>query len=81
MPERTVVFVLSYFHPALFRIAGLILLLLGVAVLLDGLLVYSKKKGVSAERMTTDRFSIGDANKVVIQLNNHYPFPVQCKCD
>jgi uncharacterized protein (DUF58 family) len=71
------VFILSYFQPGLFRIAVLILLLLGVAIVLDGLLIFSKKKGLLAKRMTTDRFSIGDPNKVVIQLDNKYSFPVQ----
>jgi len=75
--SASVVFVLSYFQPALFRIAILILLLLGVAILLDGLLIFSKKRGLLAKRITTDRFSIGDPNKVVIQLTNKYSFPVR----
>lgn len=71
-----VVFVMSYFYPALYRIAGLVLVLLGIAILLDTLLVYGKQKGVGAERVTTDRFSIGDDNKVTLRATNHYPFPV-----
>ena len=73
----SVVFVISYFYPALFQIGGLILLLLGIAIFIDSLLVFSKRKGMSAERIVTDRFSIGDDNKVVISLNNHYAFPVK----
>lgn len=73
----SVVFVLSFFYPPFFSIAGLILLLLGMAVLIDGLLVYSKKNGFGASRITTDRFSIGDENKVVLRLENHYAFPAQ----
>ncbi|MGZ5222285.1 MAG: DUF58 domain-containing protein [Chitinophagaceae bacterium] len=73
----SVVFVLSYFQPALFRIAVLILLLLAVAIVIDALLVYGKKRGIIAERKTTDRFSIGDANKVVLKVDNKYPFPVR----
>ncbi|HRF17840.1 MAG TPA: DUF58 domain-containing protein, partial [Chitinophagaceae bacterium] len=46
-----VVFVLSYFQPALYRIGGLLLLLLLVAILIDMLLVYSKKNGIMAERI------------------------------
>lgn len=72
----SVVFVLSYFLPALFRVAVLILLLLAVAIVVDGLLLYAKKRGIHAARITTDRFSIGDANKVILQLANHYPFTV-----
>ncbi len=72
-----VVFALSYFYPALFRIGGLVLLLLGVAILIDVLLIYSKAKGVNATRAVSARFSIGDPNKVVLDLSNQYPFPVQ----
>ena len=73
----SVVFVISYFHPALFQIGGLILLLLAIAIFIDTLLVFSKRKGVKAERLVTDRFSIGDDNKVVINLENNYAFPVK----
>lgn len=72
-----VVFVLSYFFPALFRIAGLILLLLAIAVFIDALLVYGKKDGISATRETTERFSIGDDNKVVVNIANHYRFSIR----
>ncbi len=72
-----VVYVLSYFNPALFRIGGLILLLLLVAVAVDGFLAYSNKKGIVAERIVPERFSIGDLNKVIIRLVNDYGFPVR----
>ena len=71
------VFVLSYFFPAWFRIGALILLLLLMAIVIDALLVYGKKKGMEAERIVSDRFSIGDDNKVFIRLFNHYGFPVR----
>lgn len=72
-----VIFVLSYFFPAIYRVGTLLLILMGIAVLLDTLLIYSKRTGVYAERVTTERFSIGDENKVLLRLNNQYPFPVQ----
>ena len=72
-----VVYVLSYFNPALFRIAGLVLLLLGIAIAVDTLLIYSKRNGVGAKREVSDRFSIGDDNKVLLQLENHYNFLVR----
>lgn len=72
-----VLFVLSYFQPALYRIGGLMLVLLLSAILIDVLLVYTKKKGITAERITGERFSIGDENKVVLTLYNHYGFPVR----
>ena len=73
----SVVFVLSYFQPVLFRMAALILVLLAIAIVIDSLLLYGKKNGVGAERITTERFSIGDSNKVVLKLHNNYPFPVR----
>jgi uncharacterized protein (DUF58 family) len=75
--SAAVVFVVSYFQPAMFRIGGLILLLLGIAVLVDAILVYSKRNGIVADRIVSDRFSIGDANKVVININNYYGFPIR----
>ena len=45
-----VMFVISYFIPAFFEIAGLLLLLLAIAVVVDALLVFSKKNGIEASR-------------------------------
>lgn len=70
-------FILSLFVAPLYRIGILLLLLLGIAILLDSLLLYGKRKGISAERITADRFSIGDDNKVSLVLTNRYAFPVQ----
>ncbi len=75
--SASVVFVISYFQPAMFRVGGLILLLLALAVALDVLLIYTKKKGMTAERIAPDRFSIGDPNKVSVHIRNHYGFPVR----
>ena len=75
--SAAVVFVISYFQPAMYRIGGLILLLLAIAIVIDAILIYSKKKGIDAERLVSERFSIGDQNKVVINLINHYGFPVR----
>ena len=72
----SVVFVVSYFQPAMFRIGGLMLVLLGLAVVADAILVYSKRKGINAERIVSERFSIGDPNKVIITIKNQYGFPI-----
>ncbi len=75
--SSVVVFVLSYFEPAFYRISGLILLLLGIAILVDAVLAYSNRHGIDAERQVSDRFSLGDYNKVIILLKNNYGFPVR----
>ena len=59
-----VVFVLSYFFPVLFKLGTIVFLLLAIAVFVDALLCYSKKDGFEAERTVTERFSLGDNNKV-----------------
>lgn len=73
----SVTYVVSYFFPPLFRIGSVILLLMGVAVLIDFLLVYGKISGIKATRLVADRFSISDANSVVIHLENNYAFPMR----
>jgi uncharacterized protein (DUF58 family) len=72
-----VIFLLSYFYPAFFRIAVLALLLVFIAVLIDTILLYSRKEGFDAQRILSERFSIGDLNKVVLHLINQYPFPAR----
>ncbi|PZR26236.1 MAG: DUF58 domain-containing protein [Citrobacter freundii] len=73
----SVVFVISYFFPALYRIAGLILLFMAIAIVLDALLLYAKKNGILAQRLLSERFSIGDENKVVLKITNTYNFSAQ----
>lgn len=72
-----VLYALSYFTPSLYRIAGLTLVLLLVAIGIDFILVYSKKNGVEASRILPDRFSIGDQNRVQLRLTNRYAFSVR----
>jgi len=72
-----IVYALSYFLPSLFQIGNIILVLLVIAIFIDTILVYSKKDGIRAKRMVSDRFSIGDLNKVIIQLANQYGFDVK----
>jgi len=52
-------------------------LLLGIAIVVDAILVFSKRNGIEAERVVSDRFSIGDSNKVIIRIFNHYSFSVR----
>lgn len=71
-------FVLSYFAAPLFTVAAALLLFTGIALLTDFLLLFSRQKGFKAKRVLQDRFSIGDDNKVVLQLRNQYGFTVAC---
>lgn len=71
------VFVAGFFFPAFYRIGFLVLLLLAMAVLVDILLLYSRRNGVEAHRETGERFSLGDPNKVIIHLQNYYGHQVK----
>jgi uncharacterized protein (DUF58 family) len=74
--SAAVFYLTSYFFSSFFNIGSLVLLLLAMAVAIDAFLIYGKRKGFVAERLIAERFSIGDPNKVVLQLKNQYPFPV-----
>jgi len=69
-----IVYVLSYFFPFLFTIGHIILVLLGITIAVDLLLMYGKKNGIEAGRITPERFSNGDQNKIILHLTNNYRF-------
>lgn len=72
-------FVLSYFASVLFTLAIVVLICLAIAVLLDVILLYSKKNGITAHRTVEERWSNGDENKISIYLHNGYGFKIFCK--
>lgn len=75
----SVIFVISYFFPALFDLAVIVLLLLGICILVDVLLLYGRKNSIVAQRHLPDRLSNGDENKVVLQVKNNYGYTVHAK--
>jgi uncharacterized protein (DUF58 family) len=70
-------FVISYFLAPVFTIAVIIILFIVIAVLVDTLLLYSKKGGIDAYRVLGARFSNDDENKVIIELENDYGFKIK----
>ncbi|MBP5258761.1 MAG: DUF58 domain-containing protein, partial [Prevotella sp.] len=62
-------------HP-LFVIGQWLTWLLAIAVVVDILLLYLKRKGMKAERHCSDRFSNGDDKDIRITLVSDYPFAV-----
>lgn len=74
----SLIFMLSYFFPPLFDIGLAILVLLILAVLIDCILLYSRK-GIAASRVAGERMSNGDENKVVIEVENSYPFKLHAR--
>jgi uncharacterized protein (DUF58 family) len=69
-------FIISFIFPKLFFVSKLILLIFGTFTLLDILILYLARTGISASRKVPDKFSNGDENEIFITLENYYTFPV-----
>ncbi|SHI30279.1 DUF58 domain-containing protein [Algibacter luteus] len=65
-------FALSYFIPILFNIAQLSILVLVLLFLLDFLIVFIGKNKIEATRILPDKFSNGDKNQIILNINNNY---------
>jgi uncharacterized protein (DUF58 family) len=74
-----VLYLLSFNWVVLYRIAQIILIFFVFLVLLDYILLFSRKKGVLAQRNLSDRFSNGDTNKVQLVLTSQYHFRISVK--
>lgn len=72
-----ILFVLSYFFPFLFTLAILLLVLLGIAMSLDAILLFGQRNALLAHREMTERFSLGDNNKVGVVITNGYGFKIK----
>ncbi len=71
--------VLGFAWPVLFLLAKAATALLAAAVVLDIVLLYRLRKGITATRTTTARWSNGDENPVTIEVLNHYGMTVQVR--
>lgn len=69
-------FTLGFFMPWLLAIAKAAFYCFLVVVFTDIILLQGKKKAFNAKRTTPDKFSNGDQNPVLIEVENNYPFPV-----
>jgi uncharacterized protein (DUF58 family) len=68
------VFVLAYASPLLFLLARLATLFFFILILLDYIVLFRNRNGISAHRHLGDRMSNGDENKIEISLANNYTF-------
>ncbi len=71
-----VAFVVGEFVPPVLGLARAGLIVLGVALVLDIILLYSIRDGLTADRSTAERLSNGDENDIRIEIRNAYRFPV-----
>ena len=72
-----VLYLASYFYLPLYDVASLILGILAIVVFADIILLLAKKRGLIATRTMAERLSMGDDNKIILNLFSNYSFPVQ----
>ncbi len=65
---------LAYFFPVLFLPAKIACILLGLAIVVDILLLYLPRDAFFARRTSTDRLSNGDDNNIDVYLENRNKF-------
>ncbi len=59
--------------------AHIALILCFLAVMVDYLFVFNRKKGISAQRILPEKLSNGDENPVKIDIKNNYDFKINVK--
>ncbi len=74
-----VLFLFSFGTPLLLPVSKLVLLVFALLVILDYGSLFLRKEPVKLQRISSERFSNGDENKVQIQVTNNYPFRIRVK--
>lgn len=71
-----VVLALGQLWPLLFNVGAALLVLLALLLVVDIALLWTRR-GITASRHCSSRFSNGDENPVSLQVENNYPFAVK----
>jgi uncharacterized protein (DUF58 family) len=71
-----VLLIVAFFYPPLFQITKTLLFVLIALVVIDYLFLFIISKSPTAKRITADRLSNGDDNKIEVQVKNNMPFTV-----
>ncbi|MDR6158939.1 uncharacterized protein (DUF58 family) [Chryseobacterium sp. SLBN-27] len=74
-----ILYVFAFFFPFLMWVAHIALILCFLAVMVDYLFVFNRKKGISAQRILPEKLSNGDENPVKIDIKNNYDFKINVK--
>ena len=69
-------FTTSFIYPAFFLLSKILLLVLIILVLIEYLFLFILSKDPVAKRITADRFSNGDENKVELRVKNNMFFTI-----
>ncbi|MTI32843.1 DUF58 domain-containing protein, partial [Xanthovirga aplysinae] len=73
---NVVLFVLGYFYPLFFSIAQYVLWATVSLLVIDGLILFSNKRGIKAKRQCPEKFSNGDEHTISVYLQNNFTIPV-----
>lgn len=79
MAVIALMYVASFWLPSLYMLATVAIYVLMGTVLMDAIVMYAKREGITARRQLTERFSNGDDNPVTLHIGNHYSFTVNCE--
>lgn len=74
-----VCFVTAQFIPSLYKACWLVLYITLGFIAVDFLLLFASNQKFTAHRKTTEKFSNGDENPVIIEMESGYSFPVSIK--
>ncbi|MCO4821639.1 MAG: DUF58 domain-containing protein [Flavobacteriaceae bacterium] len=72
-------FVFSFVFPRWFIVVKLLLLVCCTFVVLDIVLLFFTRRGITGKRLLPEKFSNGDQNTIEIEIHNWYTFPIQAK--
>ncbi|EJL76078.1 DUF58 domain-containing protein [Chryseobacterium populi] len=74
-----ILYVLAFFFPFFMMVAHLVLLLCFLAAMVDGLLLFTQKDGILAQRILPEKLSNGDENPIKVDVKNNYSFKINTK--
>ena len=74
-----ILYIFAFFFPFLIWVAHIALILCFLAVMVDSLFIFNKKKGISAQRILPEKLSNGDENPIKIDIKNNYDFKINVK--
>ncbi len=72
-------FLLSFWLPALYSIAWVLVCVFTVLILFDIFILFRRTQGIVAQRLLPEKFSNSDENQVPINVRSVYPFQVQLR--
>ena len=72
-------FLVSFWFPILYSLAWFLVTILAVFFFADIYMLFNLKKGVTARRILTEKFSNSDENPVPITVKSNYKFTIEVK--